>query len=152
MRTSSQKNMASDGLLDTNVLVHFLLRDDRTEECRAFLRLVQSGERRVRLEVYVVHELTFVLSRVIKQMTRSDIVEFILQIISWPGIDCDRDLLAGTIDRWRLPGISFVDALLATQARMSGDRVFTVNAKDFKDVGVEVPEPLWNYTPSTSKS
>lgn len=147
MRTSSLKNMTSDGLLDTNVLVHFLLRDNRTEECREFLAPVQTGERRVRLEVYVVHELTFVLGRVRKQMTRPDIADYIRQVISWPGIDCDQELLTGTLERWKQPGVAFVDALLATQARLSEARIFTINAKDFRNIGVEVPEPLWNYPP-----
>jgi predicted nucleic acid-binding protein len=140
--------MVSDGLLDTNVLVHSILDDIPSEECRKFLAMVEAGERRVRLEVYVVHELTFVLGRVRRQMSRQEIVEFLYQVIEWPGIECDRELLIGTLDRWQQrKGIAFVDALLATQARLSNTRIFSKNVREFRDTGIEVPEPLWNYTP-----
>lgn len=142
MQMNVPKNMASDGLLDTNVLVHFLLRDDRSGECREFLALVQAGQRRARLEACVVHELTFVLGRVLKQMTRADIVAYLRQIISWPGTDCDQALLLGALDRWQRPGVAFVDALLITQARLGEGRIFAINAKDVRDADVDVPDPL----------
>lgn len=138
MRTlmSWHSNMQSDGLIDTNVFIHALRGDDRSQECREFLKLLRTGERRVRLEPYVVHELTFVIGRVLKQMSREETVAYIREVIEWPGIDCDRELLLGALIRWQRPGIAFADALLATQARLSDTVVFTVNTKHFADVGV----------------
>jgi predicted nucleic acid-binding protein len=128
--------MQSEGLVDTNVFIHALRGDDRSHECREFLKLLRTGERRVRLEPYVVHELTFVIGRVLKHMTRDDAVAYIREVVDWPGIDCERELILGALIRWQRPGIAFADALLATQALLSDTVVFTVNAKHFADVGV----------------
>ena len=147
-----QKNwpvsMQTEGLIDTNVFIHALKRDQNSQECLEFLSLVRSGERRVRLELYVVHELTFVISRVLKQMTIPETADYIREVIEWPGIDCDRELLLGALARWQQrPGIAFVDAALATQAQLNDTIVFSINSKDFADVGVDAPRPLSSYTP-----
>lgn len=128
--------MQSEGLIDTNVFIHALREDERSHECRAFLELLRVGERRLRLEPYIVHELTFVIGRVLKQMSREETVDFIREIIEWPGIECERGLLSDALVRWQRPGIAFADALLATQAQLDGTVVFTVNAEHFADLGV----------------
>ncbi len=128
--------MQIDGLIDTNVFIHALRGDGRSHECREFLKLLRTGERRVRLEPYVVHELTFVIGRVLKQMTREETAAYIHEVINWPGVESDRELLVGALDRWQRPGIAFADALLATQAQLNNTVVFTVNTKHFADVGV----------------
>lgn len=136
MPKSWRSIMQSEGLIDTNVFIHALRGDGRSHECREFLKLLRVGERRVRLEPYVVHELTFVIGRVLKQMTREETVAYIREVIEWPGIECERELLVGALARWQRPGIAFADALLATQAQLSDTVVFTVNTKHFADAGV----------------
>lgn len=137
----------SQGLLDTNVLIHSLTNDANSAECRTFLRLVQAGERRVRLEPYVVHEMSYALSRVLKH-TRQEIAEELLALTQWSGIDCDQELIPAAIIRWRdRPSVSFADALLAAEAIRSQTRVFTVNVRDFNDTGIEVPAPLSSFQP-----
>lgn len=137
-----------NGLIDTNVFIHALKRDQSSQECQEFLNRLQTGELRVRLELYVVHELTSVIGRVLKQMTTAETADYIRELIDWPGIDCDRELLLGTLARWQQrPGIAFVDAALATQAQLSDAIVFTINSKDYADVGVDAPRPLTSYNP-----
>jgi predicted nucleic acid-binding protein len=143
-------NSVVDGLLDTNVVIHSLSDDVRSEECRRFLRAVELGHFRVRLESYVVHELTYSIPRLIKQMKRDEVALFLGNILEWPGIECDRDLLAAAFSRWRRnPALSFVDALLATTALQQDTKVFTKNVRDFADSGVETPDPL-PATPTSS--
>ena len=48
---------ATEGLLDTNVVLHALANDDRTEECQRFLLAVDEGRVRARLDIAVLHEL-----------------------------------------------------------------------------------------------
>lgn len=137
----------SDGLLDTNVLIHSLMNDAHTAECGAFLESLESGERTVRVEAYIVHEMTYALSRQV-HLSKPAIASILLGIIQWPGIECDKQLLAGAIVRWRdRQGVSFIDALLASQATISQTRVFTINVKDFQDLEIEVSSPLSSYTP-----
>lgn len=128
--------MQSEGFIDTNVFIHALRGDERSHECREFLKLLRTGDRRVRLEPYVVHELTFVIGRVLKQMTREEAAAYIREVIEWPGVESERELLIGALDSWQRPGIAFADALLATQAQLNNTVVFTVNTKHFADVGV----------------
>lgn len=136
----------SDGLLDTNVVIHSLRSDSHAEECRAFLDSLEVGQRSVRLEPYVVHEITYVMSRQLK-FTKNETVSILLRIVQWPGVECERELLNCALLRWRdHAGLSFIDALLASQAVLSKTRVFTINVKDFDDVGIEVPKPLSNYS------
>lgn len=139
---TSSKN---DGLLDTNVVIHSLMSDSHAEECREFLTSLEAGQRRAQLEPYIVHEITYVLARQLK-FSRSEIASILLRIVQWPGIECNKDLLNGALLRWRdRPGLSFVDALLASQAILSQTRVFTINVKDFADAEIEVPKPLSKY-------
>lgn len=140
--------MAYDGLLDTNVVIHALRRDHRSDECREFLALVSTGERRVRLEVFIVHELLYVMRRVFKQKSRQELADSLIEIIAWPGVDCERQLLLTALERWKnTPGLEFPDALLVARAQMDSTRVFTTNVKDFLGAGVEIPNPLLDYTP-----
>jgi predicted nucleic acid-binding protein len=137
----------SDGLLDTNVVIHSMMNDPHADECREFLASLEEGSRNAQLEPYVVHEISYVLARLLR-FSKDDIVSMLLRIVQWPGIQCDKDLLNRALLRWRdRAGLSFVDALLASQAELSQTRIFTINVKDFEDVGVEVPKPLRNYSP-----
>jgi len=140
-------SLKSDGLLDTNVVIHWLMNDANSEQCRGFLASVESGNRVVRLEPYIVHELTYVMSRRLK-LSKHETASILLRIVQWPGIDCDKNLLNGALLRWRdRPRLSFVDALLASEAILSQTRVFTINVGDFDEPGIEIPQPLDNYTP-----
>ena len=95
------------------------------------------------VELPVLHELTYVLPRYLKQMTRSDVAEYLLMLISWPGVRCDRQLFGDALRRWRdTPGLGFVDAYLAALAVRRGVAVYTKNVREFVGQGVEVPNPL----------
>ncbi len=136
-----------EGLLDTNVVIHWLMNDSNSEQCRAFLASLESGHRVVRLEPYIVHELTYVMARRLK-LSKHETASILLRIVQWPGIECDKNLLNGALLRWRdRPGLSFIDALLASEAILGQTRIFTINVGDFDEPGIEVPKPLDNYTP-----
>ena len=79
-------NSGPHGFLDTNVVVHSLTNDEHLEECRRFLNQIQSGTRSITLDPLVVHELTFTIPRYAKQMSRDDVADFLLSLISQPGI------------------------------------------------------------------
>jgi predicted nucleic acid-binding protein len=133
----------ADGLLDTNVFVHALLHDDHSHECQRFLTRVQTGEIRARLEPLVVHELTYMLPRVIKQMDRSAVADLLVGILGWEGIQADRSLLMAAINRLRNgSGLGFVDAYLCAAAELEQRSVYTKNLRDFAGQGVAVPDPL----------
>jgi predicted nucleic acid-binding protein len=133
----------TSGRIDTNVFVHALKDDPQSEECRSFIRLLQNGHVRARLEPYVVHELSYILPRRLQDWNRRQLGAYLLNLIEWPGIECDRPLLQSVIVRWSTgPQISFVDAILWAEALRDGTPVYTKNNKDFVGGDVEVPNPL----------
>lgn|GEM_PF-4904069 len=132
----------SEGILDSNILVSALTNDVHSEECKTFLNELRDGTQSARLEALVLHELAYVLLRVFK-LDRKTIVGYMNEVVSWPGVIGDKDLLLATIDVWfRNPGLSFVDAYLGSLAQRLGLPVYTKNIKDFEAQQAIVPNPL----------
>ncbi|MGI8644201.1 MAG: hypothetical protein ACR2LS_08835 [Thermomicrobiales bacterium] len=101
------------------------------------------GQIRARLGPLIVHELAYVLPRVIKQMDRSAVADFLVAVLGWDGIDADRPLLIAAINRWRNgSGLSFVDAFLCAAADIAQRPVYAKYIRHFANQGVEVPDLL----------
>ena len=130
------------GIIDTNIFVTALMRDSHTSECRSFLRMLEEGTAFARLDVLVVHELTYSLPRSAK-MSKPAIVSYLNEILTWPGIIADKSTLLAAIQTWsRTASLSFVDAYLGTLAKMDGCEIYTKNIKDFVPQGVTTPVRL----------
>jgi predicted nucleic acid-binding protein len=91
----------ADGFVDTNVFIHAIATDAHSVECQRFLLLVERGEIRVSLEATVLHELSYMLKRFHKQMTRQDIADYLLLMLGWPGVQADKIVLIDAVGRWR---------------------------------------------------
>jgi predicted nucleic acid-binding protein len=105
--------------------------------------MIESGHIRARLEPIVLHELSCVLPRYLKRMTRRDIAEYLITVLSWIGIVGDTDLMIDTVNRWSgTPGLSFADAYLAALATRRRCQVFTKNLRELRGQGAEAPDPL----------
>lgn len=136
------------GLLDTNVFVHAHTFDTASGECQRFLAALERGDVEARLEPLILHEMTYVLPRYLKQMTRSDIADYLLVVLGWRGVRGDKALMVDTVERWRAtPGIAFADAYLAALANRDGRPVFTKNVAELAGQGVTVPRPLPGVDP-----
>ena len=132
-----------DGLLDTNVFIHAHARDSQTEECRRFLLALERGDLRAHLEPLILHELSYALPHYLKQVTREQIAEYLLMVLSWEGVQGNKDLMVDAVQRWRdAPRLSFADAHLAVLASRRQSPVFTKNVRELRGQGVSVPEPL----------
>lgn len=131
------------GLLDTNIFLHAHTSDAHAEECRQFLALIESGRLRARLEPIVLHELSYVLPRYIKRMTKRDVAEYLMTVLSWVGIVGDKDLMIETVQRWSgTPSLSFADAYVAIRAAHLQCPVFTKNLRELRGQGAVAPDPL----------
>ena len=132
-----------DGLLDTNVFVHAQTNDDLSEECARFLTALQLGRVRARLEPMVLHELSYARPHYRKPMTREQIGEYMLAVLSWPGVQGEKELMIDAVNRWLAkPGLSFVDAYLSALASQEGRSIHSKNVHHLTDQGVDVPNPL----------
>jgi predicted nucleic acid-binding protein len=131
------------GLLDTNIFIHAHSTDAHAGECRQFLAALEAGQVRAHLEPLILHELSYALPRYVKQMTRQDVAEYMLMLLSWEGVVGEKDLMAEAVQRWAgTPGLSFADAYLAALASRQGCVVFTKNLRELRGQGAEAPDPL----------
>jgi predicted nucleic acid-binding protein len=131
------------GLLDTNLFIHAHTTDPHADECRQFLRRIEAGLIRARIEPSVLHELSYALPRYIKQMTRQQVALYLLVVLNWKGLEGGIALLRDTVQRWgRTPGLSFTDAYLAALATRRGCQIFTKNLAELRGQGVDAPDPL----------
>jgi predicted nucleic acid-binding protein len=133
----------TDSLLDTNIFVHAQANDQWSEKCRRFLAGLQRGTIRSRLEPAVLHELTYVLPRYLRQLGQHDVGTYLRSILSWPGIQGDIALMDETLRRWSdTPRLGFVDPYLAALAARHGCPVHTKNVSEIAGQGLRVPDPL----------
>jgi predicted nucleic acid-binding protein len=133
----------ADGLLDTNVFIHAHASDRFTEECRSFLAAVERGKVRAYLDPLILHELSYALPHYIKQMTRPQVGEYLLMVLSWSGVQGDKEVMIDTVERWRgTAGHSFADAYLAARATQRRCPVYTRNVRELEGQVVAVPQPL----------
>jgi len=131
------------GLLDTNVFIHAHTSDAHAADCRAFLAALERGERTARVEPLVLHELSYALPHYLKQMSRDDVGQYLLMVLSWPGVVGDVSLMVDTVQRWRrTPGLSFADAYLCAVALRDAVPVYSKNLRELRGQGVEAPSPL----------
>lgn len=133
----------ADGLLDTNPFIHAHTLDRWSEECRLFLSALERGDVRAFLEPLILHELSYALPRYVQQMTRTQVAEYLLMVLSWPGVQGDKDVMVDAVERWRdTPGLSFADGYLAARAAQRQCPVYTKNVRELEGQGATVPQPL----------
>lgn len=136
------------GILDTNILIHALSTDAHGADCRRFLQRVRDGEVAVLLTSVVALEFTYAVGRYAKQMTREDIADYLVSVMSLPSVELEDEILVDTVRLWaKTPDLSFVDAYLGLRAQREDLPVFTKNIRHFERFGIRVPNPLERYVP-----
>ncbi|HVC33842.1 MAG TPA: PIN domain-containing protein [Chloroflexota bacterium] len=132
----------NEGLIDTNVFIHALSHDQHAEHCQQHLRALADGRAEAILDAVVVHELTYVLPRFVKSMTRSDVAQYLISIISWNGVIAEKELLTEAVRLWAAEPVGFTDAYLAARAVREGCPVYTRNVADLRRCGAAAPDLL----------
>ncbi len=131
------------GFLDTNVVVHSLLNDAHSAECKQFLALVGKGDVRVIIDPMVIHELAYVLTRRGPRMSVEDTADLLESLLRMDGVASDVALLLKAVSLWKQnAGIDFVDCFLAASAIASDAPVYSKNVRHFRSLGVETPDPM----------
>jgi hypothetical protein len=76
-------------------------------------------------------------------MNRNAVAIYLNEILSWPGIIADKEILITAISSWtQFSSVSFVDAYLGALSRRDGALVYTKNTRDFSIQGLGVPSTL----------
>jgi hypothetical protein len=90
-----------------------------------------------------LYELSYALRHYLKQMSRQQVAEYLLMVVSWRGIQGEQAVVADAVERWRdTPGLAFVDAYLAARAVRDQRPVYTMNVSELHSEGAVVPRRL----------
>jgi predicted nucleic acid-binding protein len=124
------------GYLDTNIFVHVLHpNDDHHDRCKAITDALQDGTATGWIDATAVYELTFILARRRRFPDRRAIAEYVIGIISAPGVQTDdRQALLTALQYWVSQNSGFADAWLLARALTDGRPVCSVDRRDFPGI------------------
>ena len=130
-------------LIDTNVIVRFLMGDDPPKAARAtaLMERVERAEETVELSDEVIVESVWTLDS-FYQVPRSEIFQRMTGVLSFAGIRVNsKDVLLDALQRFANSNADFVDCLLAARCRRRNMRVYTFDETDFKKFNVDWDKP-----------
>jgi predicted nucleic-acid-binding protein len=109
-------------LLDTNVIIRFLIGDDREflAQSTAFFEEIERASLQVEILEGVLMEAFFVLTKFYK-LPREDVVEDLKIILALDGVvNRDKVVLHEALTLVEIRNIDFVDALLCAKSKLQG--------------------------------
>lgn len=132
-------------LVDTNVILRYLLRDDERKfaECERLLNAARRREVHLVLPPIVAFEIVWILEKFYKY-PKNAIRETMEIILNTPELNCEMiDVLFSALDIYERRNVKFADAVIAAWGR---DReigvIYTYDEKDFKRIEwLEVRKP-----------
>jgi predicted nucleic-acid-binding protein len=118
-------------LIDTNVILRYLLGDHKTfsPKAKAFMELVSPGTKKAEIPSVVIVECVYVMEKFYK-IPRSEIVETLTKILNFSGIvNLDKSEILEALLKYANTTIDIVDCILAAQS--SPEKVIVSFDKDF---------------------
>ena len=119
--------MTSTRVIDTNVVLRYLLRDDERlyQRAREFFQRVREAQEGAYFPGAVIAECIYVLDKRYG-VERDQIAARLLELVAFRGVDAqNRSLLQAALGLYRSHKLDFVDVLVAATARGRAWRVFT---------------------------
>ena len=114
--------MSQDALLDTNVILRFLLADHETlsPRARAYFRRAAKGELSLLIPSVVVAECVFTL-RSFYKLAQPDVAAALLQLLRLPGVAAtEGEVVRSALSLYAEKNVDFADAFLAALAHEKG--------------------------------
>jgi uncharacterized protein len=137
------KPPAKEYVLDTNVILRYLLSDDPEQSRRAevLMEKFESGNQRAELPGVVITELVWTLNKFYK-VPRSEITEKLTHILDFRGVvTAEKKLLIEALALYSQSRADFVDCFLAAKSRRRGITVYSLDEEDFKKLGCQWEKP-----------
>lgn len=126
-------------LIDTNLIIRFLVNDDPQKAARV-KKVLQENKTTNILPDLVIAEIIWVLSSYY-ELDKDSIINKIRALIHVKTIDCNKTLLDQSLAIWEKYNISFVDAYLISVAKLKGLNIYSYDLKFDKVDGVIRQEP-----------
>lgn len=128
-------------IVDTNILIRYLTRDDKekAEKCKNLL--VSSGEELLLTDLALAEVIWVLESQY--DMTGEDIFRVITPVVSAPQLTViDRDILLDALYLYKENNVDFIDAYHAALGQWIGaESIYSYDAKDFDKLGFPREEP-----------
>lgn len=129
----------SKNLLDTNLIIRFLVNDDPQKVSRIEKLLSDKNNTNILLDT-IVAEIIWVLSSYYS-LRKSEVIEKINALIHLDTIDCNAVLLNKALSIWEENNISYVDSYLVAVAKLGNIPLFSYDDKLKSINQVTVKEP-----------
>lgn len=129
----------SKNLLDTNLIIRFLVNDNPKKVNRVEKLLSDKNNTNILLDT-IVAEIIWVLSSYYS-LNKTDVIEKMNALIHLDTIDCNAVLLNKALSIWQENNISYVDSYLVAVAKLGNISLFSYDAKLKSINSLTVQEP-----------
>lgn len=129
----------SKNLLDTNLIIRFLVNDDPEKVNRVEKLLTNKDNTNILLDT-IVAEIIWVLSSYYS-LKKAEVIEKIRALIHLDTIDCNAVLINKALSLWEENNISYIDSYLAAIASLGNISLFSYDDKLKTINGVTIKEP-----------
>ena len=129
----------STNLLDTNLIIRFLVNDDAIKVSRVEKLLRDKNNKNILLDT-VLAEIIWVLSSYYS-LNKLEICEKIQALIHVDSVECNEVLINHSLTLWLDYNISYIDAYLAAVAELGNITLYTYDTKLSTIPTIIVKEP-----------
>ncbi len=129
----------SKNLLDTNLIIRFLVNDNPQKVKRVEKLLIDKNNTNILLDT-IVAEIIWVLSSYYS-LKKSEVIEKIRALIHLDTIDCNAVLLNKALSVWEENSISYIDSYLVAVAKLGNIPLFSYDDKLKSISSVTIKEP-----------
>lgn len=133
--------LSQQALLDTNVILRFLLADHETlsPRAKAYFQRAATGELDLLIPSVVAAECVFTLKSFYK-LTRAEVATALLQLLKLPNVSAvDGEVVKQALSFYAEKNVDFADAYLAALAQEKGQSVASFD-RDLGKLGVALLE------------
>lgn len=133
------KRRMSKNLLDTNLIIRFLVNDDQQKVTLVEKLLKNTSNKNILLDT-VIAEIIWVLSSYYS-LDKKEVIEKIRALIHVDSVDCNEAIINRALTLWGTYNISYIDSYVAAIAELGSITLVTYDAK-FKSIpSIIVKEP-----------
>ncbi len=129
----------SKNLLDTNLIIRFLVNDDPKKVSKVEKLLADKNNTNILLDT-IVAEIIWTLSSYYS-LNKSEVIEKIRALIHLDTIDCNAVLLNKALSVWGENSISYIDSYIVAVSKLGNISLFSYDNKLKSISGVTVKEP-----------
>ncbi len=126
-------------LLDTNLIIRFLVNDNLQKVARVEKLLKDNANQNILLDT-VIAEIIWVLSSYYS-LSKPDIIEKLSALIHVDSIKCNTFLISKALTIWGENNLSYIDAYLVAVAQLGDMTLYSYDQKLTAIPGIKTKEP-----------